>query len=95
MWKGRRLGTGEEAGGGEGEAREQGLGGGICGALPEHLQLLRGVPGLVQEAPPAQACPKLLLFLGLVGGQLLKPDTQTHMHKTPLLLSLCKVRTAW
>lgn len=71
------------------------MGGGIRGALPQHLQLLRGVPQLVLEAPPAQACPQLLLFLGLVGGQLLKPDTQTHVHKTPSLLSLCKVRAAW
>lgn len=63
--------------------------------LPQHLQLLRGVLRLVLEAPPAQACPQLLLLLGLVGGQLLKPQTQTHVHKTPSLLPLCQLRAAW
>lgn len=79
-------------GGGRGSRGEGGRGGGgILRALPQHLQLLRAVPPLVLEAPPAQACPQLLLFLGLVGGQLPKPQTQTHVHKTPSLLSSCKV----
>lgn len=87
--------------GGRGGGRKRGGGGGGRGrrtdprGLPQHLQLLRGVPRLVLQAPPAQACPQLLLLLGLVGGQLLKPQTQTHVHKTPSLLPLCKLRAAW
>lgn len=51
---------------------------GSHGALPQHLHLLRGAPHLVLEATPAQASPQLLLLPGLVGGQLLGP--QTHKH---------------
>lgn len=51
---------------------------GSHGTLPQHLHLLRGAPHLVLEATPAQASPQLLLLPGLVGGQLLGP--QTHKH---------------
>ena len=54
-------------------------GAGSRDALPQHLHLLRGAPHLVPEATPAQASPQLLLLLGLVGGQLLRPQTHRHI----------------